>query len=95
MANTNGSAPADYTLPDGQPVRFDLYQMSRREWTNFVTGKGSPESDDRLLAQVTGMSMDIVQGLPHPAWRGLVKALVKKATEPLADPNSPSASSSA
>jgi hypothetical protein len=94
MGAADDPGAADFTLPDGQAVRFDLYQMTRAEWVRFVSGKGTPEQDDALLARVAGMSVDMVQALPQPAWRGLAKALVRKAVEPLADPKSPGASSS-
>lgn len=72
---------------------FDLTKVTRKEYSDFRLGKLSDDGDNAILARVTGMSVDIIQAMPLIEFRWMVRAFFKKATEPLADPNSAAPSS--
>lgn len=85
----------DVTLSNGRVIDIDLYKVSRRQWVKFVKGELSEDEDYALIAGMVGMTAAQVGDLPLEDFRYLVRAMVKKSREPLADPNSQSESSSA
>jgi hypothetical protein len=72
---------------------FDLTKVTRRQYSDFRLGKLGDDQDNAILADVTGMTADMIEALPLIEFRQLVRAFFRKATEPLADPNSPAPSS--
>jgi len=83
----------DVTLSDGREITFDLHKISRRQYSELVSGKLTNDQDDALVGATCGLTPEQVSGLPFPDWRRLAQAFFKKAREPLADPNSVSAPS--
>lgn len=86
---------ADFPAPGPAPLVFDLHQVSRKQYSDFRLGRMTDDGDNALLARVTGLSVAEVEAMPLLEFRRMVQAFFKKATEPLADPNSASASSTA
>jgi hypothetical protein len=84
---------ADITLRDGRAVTFDLYQLTIKEYRSLFDKTQAQEDEDRLIARCAGMELEEYQALSFPDFRRLAAAFFKATREPLADPNSPSASS--
>jgi hypothetical protein len=84
---------ADITLSDGRQVVIDLNRVSMREFRALLDKDQKMEEGDATLAKAVGMAPEELLGLGHTDYRLLVAAFFKAAREPLADPNSPSASS--
>jgi hypothetical protein len=78
---------ADITLSDGREITFDLSQMTYGQWLGLFDVKESDERSDKTLARVCGMELKELKALPFPDYKRLFNALLKKAREPLADPN--------
>jgi hypothetical protein len=84
---------ADITLSDGRALTFDLYKLTIKEYRSLFDKTQAQDEEDRLIARTVGLSLDEYQALAYPDFRRLADAFFKKAREPLADPNSASASS--
>lgn len=74
---------------------FDLHEVTRKQYSDFRLGRLTDDGDNALLSRVTGVDVSTIEAMPLLEFRRMVQAFFKKATEPLADPNSASASSSA
>ncbi len=83
---------ADVKLSNGKEITIDLYKISIKEYRSLFDREQPPETEDKLVAKVCDMNLDEYQNLPQPDWRLLVTTFFRKAREPLADPNSVSAS---
>lgn len=78
---------ADITLSDGREITIDLGKISVREWRALFDPK-QPDADEyATVGRVAGLTAEQVAGLPLPEWQRLYRAILKKAQEPLADPN--------
>lgn len=86
---------ADVTLHGGRVITIDLHRISMREYRAMVDTSQPREQGDATLAKAAGLTVEELLDLPQPDYRRLVGAVIKAAREPLADPNSVSASSSA
>ena len=84
---------ADITLKNGRELTLDLYAVSMREYRALLDREQPAEEGDAILGKAFGLTAAEVSDLPQPEWRRLVAAFFKAAREPLADPNSASASS--
>ena len=84
---------ADVPAPAPPRWVFDLEKVSRKEYSAFRLGQLTDDDDNALLSKATGMSVEMIEAMPLPEFRQLVRAFFKKATEPLADPNLPAPSS--
>lgn len=78
---------ADITLSDGTEVTFDLSKMTYGQWLGLFDAKESDERSDETLARVAGLEMKVLKALPFLEYKRVFQALLKKAREPLADPN--------
>ena len=78
---------ADFTLSDGREITFDLDQMNYGQWLGLFDPKESDERSDKTLARVTGITMKELKALPFIEYKRLFQAMLKKAREPLSDPN--------
>lgn len=85
---------ADYTLPDGRGITFDLDALTLDEYRHLLSPKQEREREDEIMARVCGMTADEYKAIPYRTWRHLCRAFLEKAREPLADPNSVSESTS-
>ena len=78
---------ADITLKDGTEVNFDLSKITLKQWRELKNPIFSGEDDDTVLAPVCGLDSDKLASLPFDEYKRLFTALVRKMTNPLADPN--------
>jgi hypothetical protein len=78
---------ADFKLKDGQEVNFDLEALTWFEYEEFRRGALSTEQDAELLARVSGLSLDVIKALSIVQYKRLLKALMKKSSAPVDDPN--------
>jgi hypothetical protein len=74
---------------------IDLSQISIKEYRLLFDTTHTPEQDDELYARCLGLSVEELQALPLPEYRRAIREFFDKTREPLADPNSASASTSA
>jgi hypothetical protein len=86
---------ADVTLHDGRDLSVDLHKITIREYRSLFDRAQPQENEDALIARCVGMTLDEYLSLSQPDYRRVGEAFLKRAREPLADPNSVSASSSA
>lgn len=78
---------ADITLSDGREITIDLGKISIREW-RALFDRNQPEEDEfGTIGKVVGLTVEQVGALPFPDWQRVYRAVLKKAQEPLADPN--------
>jgi hypothetical protein len=83
---------ADLILSNGREITFDLSKMTLRQYRGLFDIKKKAVEEDPIISAVSGLTIEEYLDLPHPDWKRLLAALFKKAREPLADPNSQSAS---
>lgn len=72
---------------------FDLTQVTRKQYNDWRRGRQTDEEDDALLARVTGLPVETIQGMSVLESKALIEAFVRKVREPLANPNSAAPSS--
>lgn len=80
-------------LSDGREIKIDLLKISLRKF-RWLTSNQDQDAEDKFLAEYFGMTLDDYLDLPHEDWRRMVNEFFRTAREPLADPNSASASTS-
>lgn len=78
---------ADYILPDGKEITFDLSKMTYGQWMGMFDPKESEERSDQTLARVAGIEMEELKTIPYPEYRKLLAAFFKRCRAPLDDPN--------
>lgn len=82
------------TLSTGETVNIDVSQMTMKEWRDFTSPTGPAERDDEIISKCSGIPVErLLDGVfLRDDYRRLVFGIMKAAREPLADPNSQSAS---
>jgi len=83
------------TLSDGRELTVDLTKISIREYRRLFKDETTPDEEDVLLAPCFGLTLEEFEALPYPDYKRVTKAFFERARDPLADPNSVSASTSA
>ena len=83
---------ADLVLPDGTEITFDLRAFTTKEYMGMFDGRESDSRSDKTLAKAAGMDHKVLMSLPFEDYKRILAAFFKKCNEPLADPNSHSAS---
>jgi len=83
---------SDITLSDGREIDIDLYKISLQDYRNLLDPERPNEEGDAIIGRCIGMTAEEVGNLPYPDYRLIVKALFEKSRNPLANPNSESAS---
>jgi hypothetical protein len=78
---------ADYTLPDGREITFDLDKLTYGQWLGIHSPTESEERTDKTLARVAGLELKDIKALPILEFKRLIAALRKRVQEPLTDPN--------
>ena len=78
---------ADYTLPDGREITFDLDKLTYGQWVGIHSPTESEERTDKTLARVAGLELKDIKALPILEFKRLIAALRKRVQEPLTDPN--------
>lgn len=85
---------ADVTLSNGRGLTFDLSKITISEFRSLLDPAQDEHKGDELVGGCSGMTAAEIGALPFPEYQKLMRAFFRKAREPLADPNSPSASTS-
>lgn len=85
---------SEITLGDGRSLTVDLYKISINDYRTILKKETTPDEEDEILGKAVGLSGDEVRELPYPDYRLLTKSFFDAARNPLADPNSESASTS-
>lgn len=78
---------ADFVLADGKEITYDLSQMTYGQWLGLFDPKESDERSDKTLARVAGITLKELKALSFIEYKKLLNGLLKRAREPLADPN--------
>lgn len=86
---------ADLTLSNGREITFDLSKMTLKEYQGIFNPREADSKSNATLAKVGGMTLAEYESLPFLDYRRYFQAFIAKTREPLADPNSQSASISA
>lgn len=84
---------ADVKLSNGKEITIDLYKINIKEYENMFDKDVSDEAKRALMCKTFNISVEEFEALPMPDGLQLQKAFWKRSQEPLADPNSESASS--
>lgn len=82
----------EITLKNGKVLTVDVSDLTVKEWRSFISPKGTQDEEDIVVSKCTGLSTDEVKEITQLDFRRIVKEIVTKIREPLADPNSASAS---
>jgi hypothetical protein len=83
---------ANLTLSTGQEIAVSVAKLTVKEWREFISPTGPATRDDEIVSKCTGLEVEELTALPYLDYRAIVAKIVKLAREPLADPNSVSAS---
>jgi hypothetical protein len=79
------------TLKNGKVVNINVDNLTVLDWRTFLHGTNKQEND--VIVKCTGLTEKEVEGLNYRAeFKPLVKEIITMCQEPLADPNSQSAS---
>jgi hypothetical protein len=76
----------DITLSDGRTFFVDLHAVTRREYLGMLRSAEDDETSDATIAKMTGIPVEDLDNLPQDDWLRIIKAVIKKRSEPLADP---------
>jgi serine/threonine protein kinase HipA of HipAB toxin-antitoxin module len=85
---------ADFVLPDGREITFDLDALTLEEYRFLLSPKQKREDEDAIMARVCGITPEDYRKIPFRTWRRLCRAFLEHAQEPLAEKNSQSESTS-
>jgi len=77
----------DLVLKDGREIEIDLYQLSIGEWRALLRPEQSDEDEYAALAKITGLTAEEVVEIKQPDYKLLIQAVIKKAANPVSDPN--------
>lgn len=79
---------------NGKEYVIDLNRISIREWRSLFNDNQEQAAEDEILAKACGLNVDEFLDMGREDWRALVAAIFRKASQPLANPPSASASTS-
>lgn len=83
----------EITLKNGKVIKIDASNLTVSEWRKFTGAFGSVKDENAVISKCTGLTVEEIEDLNYQSdFIPIVKAIVKAAREPLADPNSQSAS---
>lgn len=82
------------TLSDGRELAVDLTKITITEYRRLFKNETTPEEEDAFLAPCFGLTLEQFQALSYPDYKRVTNAFFEAAKNPLADPNSQSASTS-
>jgi hypothetical protein len=77
---------ADYTLPNGDEVTFDLDQITFGEWQDLRSPAFARPQEVEILCRITGLKEEVINSLKMNESKRLYNALLDKAMKPLDDP---------
>jgi uncharacterized protein YaeQ len=81
-------------LSNGREVSFNLDLITLREYRNMFNPSQLQKDEDEIITRVTGLTVDEYLDLTQPDSRRVLTEFFRIAREPLASPNSVSASTS-
>lgn len=81
-------------MAHGKEFDVDLSRITIREYRSIFDKDQPREEEDAVISKAAGLTVDEMLDLSQPDYRRLLELFFTKAREPLADPNSPSGSSS-
>jgi len=76
---------ADYTLPNGDEVTFDLDNVTFGEWNDLRSPAFARQKEVEILCRITGLKEEVLTSLKMNEAKRLYNALIKKAMKPLDD----------
>ena len=85
---------ADIVLSDKREITIDLYKMTLAEYDLLFIPSTTEDERRSIIAKTMGMNLDQLNALPMPDGLLTQREFWRKCREPLADPNSDSASTS-
>ena len=85
----------EITLLNGKVIKIDVSGMTVSEWRRFAGPAGTVKDENTVISKCTGLTDKEIEALNYRSeFKPIVYEIVKAAREPLADPNSQSASTS-
>lgn len=86
---------SEIQLSDGRTLNLDMHRVTIAEWRSLFDQETTIDQEDAIISRAFGLNgYEEVQALSQPDYRLLAKLFFDAGTEPLADPNSQSASTS-
>ena len=83
------------SLGNGKEIVIDLGLVTLREFRSIFDNAQPQIEEDKIVSKACGLSLDDYLDLPQPVARRVIAEFMRAATQPLAAPNSVSASTSA
>ncbi|MFA5153245.1 MAG: hypothetical protein WC554_11840 [Clostridia bacterium] len=77
---------ADYVLPNGDEVTFDLDKLTFGEWQDLRSPVFARKKEVEILCRITGLEEKVITSLKMNEAKRFYNALVDKAIKPI-DPN--------
>jgi hypothetical protein len=77
----------DFTSKNGLEITFDLEVISHKEWSGLFDSKEPVTESDKTLAKVGNITLEVLEGLSQADYKRYIRALVKRASQPMTDPN--------
>lgn len=78
----------EFKLRDGRVITFgDFYDLTQKEWREFLGPGGSAKDEDELIARLTSLEFEEIENLLRLDWQRLVRELILRVNNPLTDPN--------
>jgi hypothetical protein len=77
----------DFVSKSGIEITFDLDAISHKEWSGLFDAKEPVAISDVTLAKAGNIELEVLEGLSQADYKRYIRALVKRASQPLTDPN--------
>ena len=77
----------DLVLKDGREIEIDMYQLSIGEWRALLRPEQEDDAEYKTLGKITGLTAEEVEEIKQPDYKLLIQAVIKKAANPVSDPN--------
>ena len=85
---------ADVTLSTGEIVSIDTAKITWGEWRRFFNGKDTQKDEAAFIEKATGIAPEKQDAMLRDDMRRIIQGIIRVGSQPLADPNSQSASTS-
>ena len=77
----------ELTLKDGRVINVDISELTVLEWRKFAGPLGTVKDENAAVSKCTGLTTDEIEKMNYQEFRRVVKAIIKDAQSPLADPS--------
>ena len=77
----------DLVLKDGREIEIDMHQISIGEWRALLKPEQPDDEEYATLAKISGMTAEEIENIPQPEYSSFIQAVIKKAANPVSDPN--------